>query len=118
MEFKKEEIEERINQKIEIGIKQYGKEFKFLVLEIIGLEKMISPSPEAEKRSRLIPLSEWNKYYPYPTKGTLYQYNFNRKQNGFSECVEKGGSNCGRILINEDKFWKWHNRRNQNNDDN
>lgn len=111
MQIDKKEIEEQINRKIELGTKQFGKDFKFLVIEILSLEKMLNP--ETQRKSRLIPLSEWNNYYPYPTKGTLYQYHHNKEINGFDDCIEKGGNNCGRILINEDKFWKWHENRNK-----
>ena len=72
---------------------------------------MIQPEVKAEKKSRLIPLPEWDKYYSYPTIGALYQYHHYRNENGFDEVVEYGGMEGGRILINEDKLFEWIEKR-------
>lgn len=106
-----EVIQEIIDEEIKQAEKKYGKEVKNLLLKILLLEKQLNPEV---KESRLIPLSEWNKYYPYPTKGTLYQYNFDKENNGFDCCTEKGGKHGNRILINDVKFWEWHNNRFKN----
>lgn len=109
----KDDLQAAIDLEIADGEKQYGFDFKIRVIKILSLEKLLHPD-NAEKKSRLIPLSEWNNYHPYPTVGTLYQFNFKRKTNGFDYCTEKGGVKGSRILINEDKFWEWHKNRNAN----
>ena len=57
MEINKQEIQEIMNNKIKAGTKKYGKDFKYFVLEILSLEKMLNPTV---KESRLIPLAKWN----------------------------------------------------------
>lgn len=110
MQLEKEEIEDLIKQKVETGINKYGKEFKILVLEIVNLEKMIMPENTA-KQKKLIPLPRWNDVHPYPSVRAMRQYYFNRKKNGFEDCVEYGGENGGRILIDEEKFFLWQGSR-------
>jgi hypothetical protein len=110
MELANSEIQERIDFKIKDCEKRFGKECKYLVLEIIGLEKMIKPNVqdiEKPRRSRKIPLVDWNKYHDYPTVSALRQYRFHSK-NGFEDVIEYGGENGNRILINEDKFFIWY----------
>ena len=75
---------------------------------------MLNPEKE-EKKSRVIELSKWNEYHPYPTVGALRQYYFKKDKNGFAEVVEHGGENGGRILINEDKFFEWQASRKKSN---
>lgn len=106
----KEEIKELINNKISDSEKKFGKDFKFALLEILNLEKMLNPEKE-EKKSRVIELSKWNEYHPYPTVGALRQYYFKRKTNGFDSVVEYGGEKAGRILIIEDNFFEWQRNR-------
>ena len=70
---------------------------------------MLTPEPgQAKEQDRLIPLSEWNKFHPDPTKGTLYQYKFHNTRNFANECLEPGGANGKRLLINEKKYFEWH----------
>lgn len=111
VQLNKQEIEELIENKIQEAEKKFGKKFKDTLIEIISLEKMIQPEVKAEKKSRLIPLVEWDKYYSYPTIGALYQYHHYRNENGFDEVVEYGGMEGGRILINEDKLFEWIEKR-------
>ena len=106
MQLNKQEIEQLQKNKIEEAEKKFGKKFKDTLIEIISLERMLQPEVKAEKKSRLIPLTEWNKYHPYPTKGALYQYKHYNTDN-FQEVLEYGGVNGGRILINEDKLFEW-----------
>lgn len=109
----KEEIKELIENKISDSEKKFGKEFKFALLEILNLEKMLNPTEAQEKQSRLIPLANWNKFHDYPTVGALRQYYFKREKNGFEDVIEYGGENAGRILIVEDKFFAWQKNRKQ-----
>ena len=111
MDIEKEEIEDRISQKIKEGEKLFGKDFKFLVLEILGLEKMIHPAEEPKER--LIPLSKWNDYHDFPTVSALRQYKFRMNINGFRDVIEFGGENGKTILIKENKFFKWYTTRAQ-----
>ena len=110
MQTSKEEIQEIINEEIKEAEKKFGKQFKMTLLKILSLEKMITPTTTQEKRSRLIPLSQWNEHHEYPTVGALRQYKHHNVDN-FCDVLESGGINGCRILINEDKFFEWHKRR-------
>lgn len=113
MQINKEIVEQLIDNKIEEAEKKFGKKFKDTLIEIISLEKLIQPENKTEKKPKLIPLSQWNKYHPYPTKGALYQFKYYNIDN-FKEVLEYGGINGGRILINEDKLFEWlENRKKQ-----
>lgn len=107
MNLSKEEIEELIDEKIKQGIEKYGKPFKLFAIEFIELVKSLNTNNTSQQHSRIIPLSEWDKYHQYPTIPALRQYYFHREKNGFSEVVEYGGNNCGRILIDEAKLFNW-----------
>lgn len=106
MHLKKEEIEELIEEKIQQGVEKYGKSFKLYAIELINLAKSLNET-EKPQESKLIALSQWDKYYDYPTVSALRQYYFKREENGFSEVVEYGGNNNGRILIDEAKLFEW-----------
>ncbi len=109
MQLSKEEIQSAIDEQIKFAEKQYGKNIKLTLINIIGLLKMLNPE-QPEKESRLIPLAKWNDYHPYPSVGTLYQYRF-KSPEGFKDCIVQNGI---RILIDETKFFEWlHNRKNQ-----
>lgn len=113
MYYTKEELQETIENKISESEQKFGKQFKFALLEILSLEKMLNPQDAQEKKSRLIELSKWNEYHPYPSVGALRQYYHKREKNGFGSVVEYGGENAGRILIDEDKFFIWQKNRKQ-----
>lgn len=110
MQINKEEIQAALDEEIKSAEQKYGKGIKFTLINIIGLIKMLNPE-RPEKESRLIPLADWENYHSYPTKGALRQYYFRRETNGFDYCVEPGGENGNRILINEDKFFEWQRNR-------
>lgn len=110
MELTKEEIQASLDDEIKNAEKQFGPSIKFTITRIIGLMKMLYPEQQ-QKRSRLIPLAKWEEYHDYPTEGALRQYYNRREKNGFGFCVEPGGENGTRILINEDKFFVWQNNR-------
>ena len=107
MSLSQEEIEELINEKIQQGIEKYGKPFKLFAFELVNLVKSLTDNIVQPQQSRIIPLSEWDKYHQYPTIPALRQYYFHREKNGFSEVVEYVGNNCGRILIDEAKLFNW-----------
>lgn len=106
MNLSKEEIEELIEEKIQQGIEKYGKSFKLYAIELVNLVKTLN-NEEKPQQSRIIPLSEWGKFHNYPTVSALRQYYFKREENGFSEVVEYGGNNNGRILLDETKVFEW-----------
>lgn len=53
---------------------------------------------------RLIPLTEWSAYHPWPPLGGLRHLVFNEHTNGFSRCVRRVGR---RVLIDEAEFFRW-----------
>lgn len=111
MEIDKNEIEQLIKDKIEYYGKEFGKSFKNAVLEIFSLEKLLIPAVEAKTEDKLIPLAKWNEHFEFPTVASLRQTYYNREKNGFGFCVEYGGDNGGRILINVRKYHVWRKSR-------
>ena len=59
---------------------------------------------KAEPKTRLIPVTKWNEYHPWPPIGGLRHLIFNEKTNGFCQCVKRIGR---RVLIDENKFFQW-----------
>ena len=106
----KDLLENALDDEISSGEKVYGPDFKLRIVKILSLYGLLHPEGE-HKESRRIPLSEWNNYHDYPSVGTMYQWNAKASENGFDMCVERGGSNGGRTVIVEDKFWQWHSNR-------
>lgn len=100
MEINKDEIQEAIENKIKEGTKRYGKDFRYFVLEVLSLEKMLNPDI---KKSRLIPLAQWNDYHDYPKVGSLRQFHFHNTDN-FNRCVVQNGK---RILLDENEVFCW-----------
>ena len=108
MQTNKEEIQAIIDSELNAYTKKYGKDFRAAVLKIVALERLVfEPVQVQTEKERLIPLSKWNDYYPYPTVGALRQYYFYKDSNGFAEVCENGGMNGGRILIKEKTLFKW-----------
>lgn len=64
----------------------------------ILMKTVEQPSP------RLIPVTEWNKYHPYPPIGGLRHLIFYGKTNGFAKVVRRVGR---RVLIDEAAFFAW-----------
>ena len=59
---------------------------------------------EQKSECRLIPVTKWNDYHPWPPIGGLRHLIFFEKTNGFKHCVVR----CGRrVLIDERKFFEW-----------
>lgn len=108
MEINKDEIQEAIENKIKEGTKRYGKDFKFFVLEILSLEKLLAPEPVETKQPNLIPLVKWNDYYPDPSVKALRMLAFRKDENGFDKVIVKRGN---RVLINVDEYFKWSESR-------
>jgi hypothetical protein len=59
---------------------------------------------ENQGKNRLIPLTQWNEFHPWPNQANLRYYVFHAETNGFKHCVRKIGK---RILILEPAFFEW-----------
>lgn len=65
------------------------------------------PVPVPSSGSRLIPVTDWNKYHQWPPLGGLRWLIFNEKSNSFDKVVRRVGR---RVLIDEAAFFEWVNR--------
>ncbi|HRT22268.1 MAG TPA: hypothetical protein P5318_19325 [Candidatus Hydrogenedentes bacterium] len=63
-----------------------------------------------ENPPRLIPLSRWNNYHPWPPQGGLRHLVFHARENGFDAVIRRAGR---RILIDESEFFAWIDRQNK-----
>lgn len=57
-----------------------------------------------ESTNKLIPLSEWSKFHPWPPIGGLRHLVFYSKTNGFDKVIKRVGR---RVLIDESAFFMW-----------
>lgn len=53
---------------------------------------------------RLIPVSKWNEYHPWPTVSALRDYVFKAERIGLTPAIRRVGR---RVLINEEAFFAW-----------
>lgn len=59
---------------------------------------------EEKKQNRLIPITQWKNYHPWPPIGGLRHLIFERKENGFGKVLKRPN----RVwLIDEKAFFKW-----------
>ncbi len=56
--------------------------------------------------TRIIPLTKWNDYHPWPTTSSLRRMLRNSEKTGFDRVVIHIGK---RLLIDERKFFEWVN---------
>ena len=63
----------------------------------------------SSKPQRLIPLTKWNDYHPWPPIGGLRHLIFHEKSNGFDKVVRRIGR---RVLIDEKAFFEWIEEKN------
>lgn len=56
------------------------------------------------ERNKLIPLTKWNQYHPWPSIGGLRHLVANAKQKKFDKVIVRAG---GRVLIDETAFFEW-----------
>lgn len=63
-----------------------------------------APSPTGEPGARLIPLTEWPRYHPWPPLGGLRHLALHRKTNGFARCVRMVGR---RLILDEAELIRW-----------
>lgn len=57
-----------------------------------------------EQKTRLIPVTRWEDFHPWPPAGGLRHLIFNAKHNGFDAVVRRAGR---RVLIDEAAFFTW-----------
>lgn len=62
------------------------------------------PNQSTPTGDRLIPLSKWPEYHPWPSVASLRQLVFHHARYGFTACIVRAG---GRILIGEAEFRAW-----------
>lgn len=105
MEFEKADIEELIKCEMAEAILRFGEGVKAPIMRIVCLERMLTPEKTEQKQhSRMIPVSQWNEFYPEPSVSALRGL-IQRNVNGFRDSVvEKRGK---RLLINEDNYFEW-----------
>lgn len=101
MQADKLTIENVISEKIKAGKKKFGAEFEIIILEILGLQKLLTVEPEQDRE---IPLTRWNDYYPDPTVPALRMLVFRKDENGFKDVITRRGN---RILIKEKEYFAW-----------
>lgn len=53
---------------------------------------------------RLLTVSQWNQFYPWPTPAGLRHLIFYAKTNGFHQVMRRVGR---RVLIDEAEFFRW-----------
>ncbi len=65
---------------------------------------------ETQSPNRLIPVTRWSDYHPWPPDGGLRHLIFHANENGFSKVLKR----CGRrVLIDEQEFFRWVEEQNE-----
>lgn len=54
--------------------------------------------------NKLIPVTKWSDFHPWPNTAGLRHLIFNAHQNGFDAVIRRIGR---RVLIDENSFFKW-----------
>jgi len=57
-----------------------------------------------DETGRLIPVTRWNEYHPWPPVGGLRHLIFHAKTNGFDKVVRRVGRT---VLLDEDAFFDY-----------
>ena len=60
-----------------------------------------------QHEARIIPLSKWEQFHPWPTTAGLRHLAFHAKTNGFDAVIRRVGR---RVLIDEAAFFAWVDR--------
>ena len=68
------------------------------------MSENLPPASEHPTSDRLIPMTKWPNYHPWPPIGGLRHIRFNAEEKGATECFVKSG---GRVKVWERKFLKW-----------
>lgn len=70
---------------------------------------MNTTETQAQPKTRLIPVTQWNEHHQWPPLGGLRHLIFYAKQNGFEKVLRR----CGRrVLIDEAAFFQWMEEQN------
>lgn len=56
---------------------------------------------------RLLTVTQWNQYHPWPSPAGLRHLIFHANSNGFKAVIRRAGR---RILIDESRFFEWLDR--------
>ncbi len=65
---------------------------------------------ETRPSNRLIPVTRWSHYHPWPPAGGLRHLIFHANENGFAKVLKR----CGRrVLIDEQEFFRWVEEQNE-----
>jgi hypothetical protein len=67
------------------------------------IDNQLHAAPTSHQ-GRLIPVTKWGEYHPWPPIGGLRHLIFHAETNGFASCIVRVGR---RILIDEGKFFAW-----------
>lgn len=60
--------------------------------------------PQGTTTDRLIPVTKWPMYHPWPSVAGLRHLIFYADSNGFNHCIVRAGR---RVLIHEGRFFEW-----------
>ena len=60
--------------------------------------------------TKLIPIPKWKEHHEWPTEAGLRSYILNSEFNGFNKVIKRVS---GRILIDENQFFDWVERKNR-----
>lgn len=63
-----------------------------------------------KQQTRLIPVTRWNEFHPWPAIGALRNIRQHCRSNGFAGAFVKIGA---RVLVNEKAFFECVNRQNE-----
>lgn len=55
-------------------------------------------------RDRIIPVTKWPEFHPWPTVAGLRWLIFHASANGFEHCLIRKGR---RVLLSEQRFFEW-----------
>lgn len=58
----------------------------------------------SENHNRIIPVTKWNDYHPWPSVSGLRHLIFFSESNGFNKVIRRVGR---RVLIIEEEFFRW-----------
>ena len=64
----------------------------------------------SEQKRKLIPITQWNDYHPWPTQSGIRWLVFNAAKNGFDKVIRRAG---GRVLLDEQAFFGWLDSQNE-----
>lgn len=100
------EKETTVNQVVRSLARTFAEEL-LATLRESDLEDLLQSSRlggKQEPKSRLISVTQWNRFHSSPPIGGLRYLIFNAERNGFSACLRRMGR---RLYIDEAAFFEW-----------